>query len=131
MAIATDLGRPTGALAAFLGDCDLVLLEANYCPEMLEAGPYPERLKRRVQGPIGHLGNEQTAEVAAKLQETRVSRLVLVHLSRTNNTSQRALEVVTSRAPRLRVEALEHGSPGRFDVTSDGPRQLELGLFAS
>jgi phosphoribosyl 1,2-cyclic phosphodiesterase len=108
-----------------------VLLEANYCPEMLEAGPYPERLRNRVRGPLGHLANHQAADVAARLQETRVSRLVLVHLSRTNNTPERALEVVTSRAPRLRVEVLEHGRPARFGVTTRGPRQLELALGAA
>jgi phosphoribosyl 1,2-cyclic phosphodiesterase len=131
VAFATDLGRPTAALTAFLAGCDLVLLEANYCPEMLQNGPYPDRLKRRVQGPLGHLANQQTADVASRLQETRVSRLVLVHLSQTNNTPERALEVVATRAPRLQVEVLEHGRPGRFDVASCGPRQLELALPAA
>ncbi len=128
VALVTDLGRPTAGLSAFLADCDLVLLEANYCPEMLEMGPYPERLKNRVRGSLGHLANQQAADVATRLQETRVSRLVLVHLSRTNNTPERALEVVASRAPRLQVEVLEHGRPARFGVTSFGPRQLELAL---
>lgn len=128
IAIATDLGHPAVGLTAFLAECDLVMLEANYCPEMLGAGPYPERLKKRVQGPLGHLANQQAADVASKLQETRVSRVILVHLSRTNNTPERALDVVTTRAPRLPVEVLEHGRPARLDVISKGPRQLELGL---
>jgi phosphoribosyl 1,2-cyclic phosphodiesterase len=132
VAFATDLGRPTAALTAFLADSDLVLLEANYCPEMLQAGPYPDRLKRRVQGPLGHLANQQTADVASRLQDTRVSRLVLVHLSETNNTPVRALEVVATRAPRLQVEVLERGRPAGFDVAaSRRPRQLELALPAA
>jgi phosphoribosyl 1,2-cyclic phosphodiesterase len=128
VAIATDLGRPASGLSAFLADSDLVLLEANYCPELLRMGPYPERLKNRVEGPLGHLANQQAADLAWRLQETRVSRLVLVHLSQINNTPERALEVVASRAPRLPVEVLEHGCPARFAVTSSGPRQLELAL---
>jgi phosphoribosyl 1,2-cyclic phosphodiesterase len=128
VAIAMDLGRPTFELRPFLADCELVLLEANYCPEMLRQGPYPERLKSRVQGPFGHLANEQAGALAASLQDTRVSRLVLVHLSRTNNTPERALEVVAARAPRLHVEVLSHGAPAQFNVTSFGPRQLELAL---
>jgi phosphoribosyl 1,2-cyclic phosphodiesterase len=128
VAIATDLGRAPSGLSAFLADCDLVLLEANYCPELLRMGPYPERLRNRVEGPLGHLANQQAADLAWRLQETRVARLVLVHLSRINNTPERALEVVARRAPRLPIEVLEHGCPARFTVTSSGPRQLELAL---
>jgi phosphoribosyl 1,2-cyclic phosphodiesterase len=134
-AIATDLGHVTRELRAFLAGCDVVFLESNYCSSMLETGPYPPRLKRRVAGPIGHLANEQTAELARSLEDTRVARLVLVHLSRTNNTPERALEVVSSRAHRLRVEALPHGKPHRFDVAAGeggrafaGAEQLALGF---
>jgi len=115
-AIATDLGHATRDLRAFLATCDLVLLEANHCPHMLEAGPYPPRLKRRVGGPLGHLANDQAGDLAASLEDTRVARLVLVHLSRTNNTPERALDAVASRLRRLPVEALPHGEPRRLDV---------------
>jgi phosphoribosyl 1,2-cyclic phosphodiesterase len=115
-AVATDLGRATRDLSAFLRGCDLVLLESNYCLRLLENGPYPLRLKRRVAGPLGHLANEQAAELAASLEDTRVSRLVLVHLSRTNNTPERAHDVVASRARRLCLEVLPHGGSRRFEV---------------
>jgi phosphoribosyl 1,2-cyclic phosphodiesterase len=133
--IATDLGHAPRALSAFLGACDVVFLESNYCPRLLETGPYPPSLRRRVAGPLGHLANEQTAEVARSLENTRVARLVLVHISRTNNAPARALEVVASRAHRLRVEALPHGEPRRFDIASGGhgkelaaAEQLALGF---
>jgi phosphoribosyl 1,2-cyclic phosphodiesterase len=119
-AIATDLGQSTRELRAFLGGCDVVFLESNYCPRLLESGPYPPRLRRRVAGGLGHLSNEQTAELARALEDTRVSRLVLVHLSRTNNTPSRALEVVTARVRRLPVEALPHGEPRTYDVVAGG-----------
>jgi phosphoribosyl 1,2-cyclic phosphodiesterase len=114
--IATDLGHATRELRAFLAGCDHVFLESNYCPRLLEIGPYPLSLRRRVAGSLGHLANEQAADLAVGLQDTRVSRLVLVHLSRANNTPERALEVVASRLRRLRVEALPHGAPHVFDV---------------
>ena len=134
-AIATDLGHAPLGFAAWLGACDLVLLEANYCPGLLDAGPYPLHLKRRVAGPLGHLGNEQAARVAAALEDTRVSRLVLCHLSRTNNSPERALAVVASALPRLHTEALPHGEARRFDVDvapagapPRRPEQLALGF---
>jgi len=117
-AIATDLGHATRDLRAFLSECDLVLLEANYCPGLLATGPYPPRLKRRVGGPVGHLANDQAAELARSLEDTRVARLALVHISRTNNSPELALAAVAARVRRLPVQALPHGQPHRIDVTS-------------
>jgi phosphoribosyl 1,2-cyclic phosphodiesterase len=119
VALATDVGHPTRELCAFLAASDLVLLEANYCPRMLDEGPYPPRLRARVAGPLGHLANEQAAEVARALEDTRVSRLVLVHLSRANNTPARALDVVGASVRRLAVDALTHGASYLFDVASN------------
>jgi phosphoribosyl 1,2-cyclic phosphodiesterase len=131
-AIATDLGHATRELRGFLAGCDLVMLESNYCPRLLETGPYPLRLKRRVGGPLGHLANEDAAHLAASLEDTRVARLVLVHLSRTNNAPERALSTVASRLRRLPVEALAHGDTRRFDVTpgasSAAAEQLAFGF---
>jgi phosphoribosyl 1,2-cyclic phosphodiesterase len=115
-ALVTDVGRITRDLRRFLESCDLVLLEANYCPMLLEGGPYPPHLKRRVAGPLGHLANAQAADLAASLEDSRVSRVVLVHLSRANNTPERALESVTSSVRRLSVEVLPHGASRAFDV---------------
>lgn len=127
-AVATDLGHATRDLRAFLGACDLVLLESNYCARLLESGPYPPRLKRRVAGHLGHLANEQAAELAASLENTRVSRLVLVHISRTNNTPDRALDIVASRVHRIRLDVLPQGGSRRFDVSA-GKRRAEQLAF--
>jgi phosphoribosyl 1,2-cyclic phosphodiesterase len=115
-AIATDLGHAPRGLQAMLAATDLAMLESNYCPRMLEAGPYPMHLKRRVGGTLGHLANEDAAKLAAELEDTRLSRLVLVHLSRTNNTPGRALEVVAGRVKRLPVEVMGHGEGRVFEV---------------
>ena len=115
--IATDLGHATRELRAFLQACDLVMLEANHCPQLLESGPYPPRLKRRVAGPLGHLTNEQAADFAATLEDSRVSSLVLAHLSRTNNSPERAVAAVARRVRRLPVDVLLNGEPRKLDVT--------------
>lgn len=131
-AIATDLGHAPRELRAMLAGCDVVMLESNHCPRLLETGPYPLRLKRRVGGSLGHLSNEQTADVAASLEGSRVARLLLCHVSRANNTPERALEVVSSRVRHLPVEVLPHGVPRRFDVAqghwSASAEQLALAL---
>ncbi|HEY8090318.1 MAG TPA: MBL fold metallo-hydrolase [Polyangiaceae bacterium] len=130
IAVVTDVGHVTRELRAFLAACDHVLLESNYCPRLLETSPYPMSVRRRVGGPLGHLANEQAAELARALENTRVQALTLVHISRANNLVDRALEVVASRAHRLRVEALADGEARRIEVAGGaglrGAEQLSL-----
>jgi len=112
----TDLGHVPAGLDRFLGASDEVLLEANYCPDLMRDGPYPPHLKRRVTGPLGHLANADAGELAQALSRTRVRRLWLGHLSRVNNDPARALSVVRRFAPGLEVEVLPHGEPRVLDV---------------
>jgi phosphoribosyl 1,2-cyclic phosphodiesterase len=114
--LATDLGHVPRGLVEFVGDADVALVEANYCPELLAYGPYPPKLKSRVGGPLGHLANEQTAELAAALVGRRLGRLLLGHISRTNNSPARALAAVTRAAAGLAVDAIPHGVPRAFAV---------------
>lgn len=83
--IATDLGHVHGGIRSALTGCDLVLLESNYDPAMLQAGAYPWFLKRRVQGEQGHLSNEAGALLATYLAQRGTTRFVLGHLSQNNN----------------------------------------------
>ena len=94
IAIATDTGEIRDS---WLRDCegaDLVLLESNYDPAMLQAGPYPYPLKRRILGRQGHLSNDDAGRAAARLIASGVRRLVLGHLSRENNFPELALRAV-------------------------------------
>lgn len=126
LGVATDVGRPTPALMALLASCDAALLEANHCTEMLAFGPYPMRLRQRVGGGLGHLSNAQTAELASKLVGSRLGRIYLGHLSRSNNTPERALETVATAAPRMDVSVLPHGSVCSLDIRRSKSFQLAL-----
>jgi phosphoribosyl 1,2-cyclic phosphodiesterase len=124
--VATDVGRITNGLVGLLAQCDAALVEANHCAEMLAFGPYPDRLKRRVSGGLGHLSNDQTAELVSRLSGTRLTRLWLGHLSKANNTPERALEIVASRAKGIDVEVLPHGHVCALDVRRKRSAQLAL-----
>lgn len=126
LGIATDVGRPTHGLTALLATCDAALIEANHCAEMLAFGPYPVRLRERMAGGFGHLSNVQTAELAQKLVGSRLGRIYLGHLSRSNNTPERALETVASAAPRMNVSVLPHGSVCALDIRRTKAFQLAL-----
>lgn len=90
LGIVTDLGTVTAHVVATLQGCDAIALECNHDTEMLAAGPYPESLKRRVGGYLGHLANEQAAELLGALDLARLRHVIALHLSETNNTPQLA-----------------------------------------
>lgn len=46
--VCTDTGMVTTAMMEYLSRCDALVLESNHCPVMLENGPYPVFLKRRI-----------------------------------------------------------------------------------
>jgi phosphoribosyl 1,2-cyclic phosphodiesterase len=120
--IATDLGEITGDLAARFACCDAVLIEANHDLGMLRTGPYPSFLKRRVESAVGHLSNAQAHELLSRLSwATRA--VVLMHLSRTNNTAELALEVARDALAGRRVNlfAAEAKKPFMIDIDEDRP----------
>lgn len=86
----TDTGTITATIFDKLASCDAVLIESNHCPQMLEDGPYPEFLKRRIRSNRGHLSNPDTARCLQRLAD-HIHMAMLAHLSETNNTEERAL----------------------------------------
>lgn len=123
--IATDTGIMTDTILNNLKEKDLVVLESNHDRGMLETGPYPYPLKRRIAGDHGHLANDTAGENAVKLAESGVKNIVLAHLSHENNlpllayqTSLAAFEGagVSEKDTRL-VVARRHMHSSVFDLT--------------
>ncbi len=83
--IATDLGVMTSAVRDQLRGCDLIHIESNHDVRMLENGPYPYVLKRRILSTTGHLSNEACAAELPDLIRHGTTRIFLGHLSRENN----------------------------------------------
>lgn len=94
LGVVSDLGTITQHIRFVLNDCDGLLLETNHDRAMLANGPYPQRLKERVGGGLGHLSNTQSAELVRSVQRQRLQHLVLTHLSEQNNTPQLARQAI-------------------------------------
>lgn len=92
----TDLGCVTDDVLDGLCGVDAALIEANHDETMLRYGPYPPALKRRILSPRGHLSNEDCGKLASALAESGAGTIVLGHLSRENNTPERAFSAVES-----------------------------------
>lgn len=90
----TDTGAVTRGMLHSLHDLDALVIEANHDREMLARGPYPAGLKRRVGGNLGHMANVQTAELVEYLLARGLFRVVLAHLSETNNRPELAYRTV-------------------------------------
>ena len=94
MAVATDLGIYDEYTVSRLQNLDAVLLEANHDLHMLEVGPYPYPLKRRVMGDRGHLSNELSGRLLCDILHDNLQNIVLGHLSKENNYESLAYETV-------------------------------------
>ncbi len=90
--LATDLGRSTRLAEERLKGCQALILEFNHDPEMLDEGPYPLYLKRRIKGPDGHLSNQKGGELLRALSHADLRLVVLAHLSKINNDPEKARE---------------------------------------
>ncbi len=89
--VLTDMGVPRADVGRHLGGAHVLVLEFNHDRELLENGPYPATLKRRIAGNGGHLSNEQAAAMLRHLASEQLHTLVLAHLSETNNRPELAL----------------------------------------
>lgn len=77
--------------------CDTVILESNHDVDMLAYGSYPPHLKERIRGNRGHLSNGDCAACACNLVRSGTRRLILAHLSETNNRPELAFETTLRR----------------------------------
>ena len=85
LGICTDTGIGSRLISHRLSGCDGLVLEFNHDPEMLKNGPYPQSLKQRVHSTEGHLSNGDGAKLLRSVIHDRLRRIVLAHLSETNN----------------------------------------------
>jgi len=94
VAVATDMGHFDQHIINHLKDLDAVLLESNHDVNMLQTGPYPYYLKRRILGDHGHLSNENAGRLLNYILHDNMKQILLGHLSKENNYEALAYETV-------------------------------------
>ena len=132
-AVVTDLGRATDEVRTAIERVDVLVLESNHDEGLLDAGPYPWHLKRRVAGSHGHLSNRAAGELATGCLHRELRQIVLAHLSETNNSPAVAHEGMQRVLKRSRVRgalsvAPQHGVIGPFGDVGGVGGQLSLGI---
>ncbi len=94
LGLLTDVGSITPHMIERYQCCDGLMLEFNHDLQMLQDGPYPANLKRRVAGPLGHLNNGQASHLLKKVASQRLQSLVATHVSQKNNHPDLVLETI-------------------------------------
>lgn len=104
VAYITDTGYLNQKYFKQLSNLNVYLFESNHDVEMLMNGPYPTWLKNRVVGPVGHLSNKDASVYLAKLIGPETNKVVLMHLSKHNNTEDIALETLQNTFKEYDIE---------------------------
>ncbi len=94
--ILTDTGHITSHIVDRFSGLHGLLLEFNYDARMLQSGPYPEALKQRVGGNLGHLGNDQSTELLERVDTSRLNCLIAAHISEKNNNPGVVAEAIAA-----------------------------------
>lgn len=131
IAMATDLGNGGNGLYERFIDSDLILIESNYDPGMLQRSHRHPFDRARVDSDVGHLSNEQAGKFLVRvLQESRnlPRAVVLCHLSADHNSPVLAVGEVRKILSRygfgeIPVHAARRDGPSpRFFAMEAGER---------
>lgn len=115
--VATDLGKIGARADYYLRRASYIMIESNYDLDMLRHGSYPEYLKARIMASNGHLDNAVTAAYIASIYRPELKHIFLCHLSRDNNTPDKALAAVNDALAALGVTAGDgSGSPASMSA---------------
>jgi len=128
---ATDIGTLTPKLAGHFRDCVVLVIESNHSTGMLESGPYAPWMKSRIGGPQGHLSNEALADFIRSDLGESVRCVVLMHLSRVNNSpeiAEMACRDALRRRGRNNVRVVV-SSQENVSETVDFAKLLEVSRF--
>lgn len=101
--VITDIGYACKHVIKYFKLCDAVFLESNYCEQMLENGPYPLHLKRRISSRKGHFSNDQALELFLNHKPAHLQLLILSHLSQNNNQPEIVNRMFTQNASGVKV----------------------------
>ncbi len=108
----TDLGHAPQHIHERIRDVDVVVVESNHCPRLLEADmkrPWPT--KQRIAGRHGHLSNDRMRELLEAVASPRWQHIYLTHLSRDCNSNEAIEAALAGLRSRLAC---------RFNIVASG-----------
>ncbi|HEY3317625.1 MAG TPA: MBL fold metallo-hydrolase [Coriobacteriia bacterium] len=116
LGIVTDTGFTSAEVLEALAGCHVLGLEVNHDLRMLETGPYPLFLRRRIAGDRGHLSNAAAADALESLAHDGLRAVFGMHVSQQNN-----LPSIAGRALRARLAAIGLPDVAVAVASQEGP----------
>lgn len=92
----TDLGKVTLSVMDIAMRANVLVLESNYCPILLDNSSRPYSLKARIKSSHGHLSNADAIELMSALDASRVEKIFLAHISRECNSTEHIRDLLKS-----------------------------------
>lgn len=116
VALCTDLGHISHLVKERLREAQILVLEANYEPRLLDQDPRrPWSVKQRIKSRHGHLSNDDALEYLQTAENTSWQKVYLGHLSKDCNE-------VTLLQNRLANSPLHPENGGTIEVTVINPQ---------
>ncbi len=122
----TDLGSTEPLRNGVLDGMDSLILEFNYCPVMLQNGPYPPVLQQRISGGLGHISNLEAADLLRECCPPSLQQLTLAHLSKKNNRPHLALDVAAEALKQIGRSSVQIQTAPPHQVRRAGPENVKL-----
>lgn len=121
---ATDLGYICTSAAKHIATANFLVIESNYDEKMLENSFYPAHLKKRIMGDRGHMNNEDTAQFLAQHYHQGLQHIYLCHLSKQNNTPEKAFNAVCNHlsqngitvGEQVALQVLDRNTPSELII---------------
>ena len=133
----TDLGHATKLVVERVRPANVLVLEANYDPKLLQEDTRrPWSVKQRILSRHGHLSNEAAGNVATEIVTSELQHIYLGHLSGDCNrpalahsTVQKCLAVLGANHVALEVSSQEAPSATYTLAGRKTPQPLQASLF--
>ena len=123
LVIITDVGSVTEEIKDTISRANYLIIEANHDVEMVQSGPYPAYLKKRILSANGHLSNTECGKAIAENMTECLRHVWLCHLSEENNHPELARKTVEAI---LRSYGIIPGKDLELEVLR---RQVPTGVY--
>lgn len=124
LVVMTDTGYVSDRMKGMITAADAYVFESNHDVGMLQMGPYPWSIKRRILSDVGHVSNEDAAVAMSEVVAEKQTQIYLAHLSKDNNMKELARMSVSQTLESCGIR------PGEFlhlhDTDAENPTPLVL-----
>lgn len=114
LGVLTDTGQITPHIVNALSGCNALMIECNYDDRMLEKSSYPFYLKKRISSIYGHLSNNCAGEFLARMDHSRLKKVIGAHLSQNNNLPDLARQAIEKVIDAEKTEVVVAGQDEGF-----------------